>query len=54
MHEVFENEEYVFVVLDLLIGGDLARTMKSQSILSEQDITMIIKQLLKGVAYIHA
>lgn len=50
--EVYESPSSVYMIFDLLEGGDLVSYIKTQQYLSYQDIYTIIRTLLKGLLFL--
>lgn len=53
LHEVFETENSLYFILDLLEGGQLYDKMKAKHRYSPDDIRDILRGLLEGVAHMH-
>ena len=49
----FEDEENVYMVLELCEGGNLYRLLKQHGPLRERDAAKVIKQLLQSLEYMH-
>jgi hypothetical protein len=54
LHWVYEDDQSVFLVLDLLEGGDLHRRLAQKGKFTEASARTVAFSLLQGVAYIHA
>ncbi|KAK6617939.1 hypothetical protein RUM43_014168 [Polyplax serrata] len=54
LHEVFENAVEVILVLELAAGGELQRIVDVQESLSELETVLILKQILRGILFLHA
>jgi serine/threonine protein kinase len=52
--EVFENKEYIFLVLELVTGGELFDKIVERGNYSEKDASNIVRQILEAVAYLHS
>lgn len=52
LHEVLENEEYVFFVMELCGGGSLSNYVEMKP-LSERLARYYMPQLIKGLKYCH-
>ena len=50
--EVFESSSSIYVVYELLEGGDLITYLKNQEFISHQDIYTIVRSLLKGLLFL--
>lgn len=54
LYEVFESQNSIYLVLDLLRGGELLQSLKKErSFLGEVDRAIIMKNLLLGLSHIH-
>lgn len=53
LYEVYESEDHVYLVLELLRGGELYRFLKVSPPFSEDRCAKVIFKLLRGVAHIH-
>jgi len=53
LEEVFEEEETIFLVLELVTGGELFDQIVSRGTYSERDAANTIRQILEAVAYMH-
>jgi serine/threonine protein kinase len=53
LHEVFENDESVFLITDLLSGGELFKRAYKQR-LTEAQAAHIIKILAEALDYVHS
>ncbi|CAM9593701.1 unnamed protein product, partial [Laminaria digitata] len=51
--EFFEDERFVYMVLELCGGGDLYRRLKERGPLGEEEAAGYMGQLLAGVGYLH-
>ena len=51
--EVFENEKYVFFVMEYASNGDLLDYLKKKIILSENDSKYLFFQICSGLKFIH-
>ncbi len=54
MHEVYENDLYVHLVLEYLKGGELFQKLQSKGVYSEKDASLTIKYVLQALEYCHA
>jgi len=52
--EVFENKDYIFLVLELVTGGELFDKIVERGNYSEKDASTIVRQILEAVAYLHS
>ncbi|XP_072516507.1 death-associated protein kinase 2a [Salminus brasiliensis] len=53
LHDVYENKTDVVLILELVSGGELFDFLAQKESLSEEEATQFIKQILKGVHYLH-
>jgi len=53
MKEVFEDKSYVYVVMELVEGGELFERIRKKRVFSEYMAYHITKQLLETVKYLH-
>ena len=51
--EVYESPNSVFLVLEMLKGGELFTRLAEKNDYSEQDIKVILKKLLSALEYLH-
>lgn len=51
--EFFEDERFVYIVLELCGGGDLYRRLRARGPLNEEEAAGYMGQLLAGLAYLH-
>jgi serine/threonine protein kinase len=54
MHAIFDTEEHLFIVMELMEGGELYEEIIQRSVFSEKDSAVIVKQLLEALTYLHA
>jgi len=54
LHEVFETENSLYMVLDLLEGGQLYDKIKAKYRFSIEETRAIMKGLLEGIAEMHS
>lgn len=52
--EVFEDNEHIYLVLELVTGGELFDQIISRGSYSEKDAAAIVKQILEAVMYMHS
>lgn len=53
LYEVYETDDHIYLVLELLKGGELYRYLKLSPPFSEEKCAKVIYKLLKAVSYIH-
>ena len=54
LHEVFETDNSIYFILDLLEGGQLYDKIKLKYKFSQEETRMIMKGLIEGIAYMHS
>jgi calcium/calmodulin-dependent protein kinase I len=54
LQEVFENDEQIALVMELVTGGELFYKIVDKGNYSENDAANIVTQICKGVAYLHS
>jgi len=54
LQEVFEDANIVAIVLDLVTGGELFEKVIERGHFSEKDASVLVKQTLEAVAYLHS
>ncbi|KAL8570826.1 hypothetical protein ACOMHN_006975 [Nucella lapillus] len=54
LKEVFETPTQIFMILELVTGGELFDSIVSRGTYSEQDAAMALKDILSGVEYLHS
>ncbi|XP_057308525.1 calcium/calmodulin-dependent protein kinase type IV-like [Hydractinia symbiolongicarpus] len=53
LKEIFESETHLFLVLELVTGGELFDRIVEKGFYSEQDAALCVKQLCEAVGYLH-
>uniref|UniRef100_A0A8C1M1G9 Calcium/calmodulin-dependent protein kinase type IV n=2 Tax=Cyprinus carpio TaxID=7962 RepID=A0A8C1M1G9_CYPCA len=53
LKEIFETEMEIFLILELVTGGELFDRIVERGYYSERDAAHVIKQILEAVAYLH-
>ncbi|XP_055040738.2 calcium/calmodulin-dependent protein kinase type IV isoform X1 [Misgurnus anguillicaudatus] len=53
LKEIFETETEIFLILELVTGGELFDRIVERGYYSERDAAHVIKQILEAVAYLH-
>lgn len=52
--DLFENSEYIFIVMDYYKGGDLTNYLKRHKYkLTEEQVAKLINQIASGIKYLH-
>jgi len=54
LHDVFEDSERIYLVLELVTGGELFDQIVSRGVYSERDAASVIHQILEAVGYMHS
>ncbi|KAK3755861.1 hypothetical protein QZH41_014320 [Actinostola sp. cb2023] len=54
LYTYFEDENYVYLVLEMCHNGELNRFIKSSGKMSESRVRHIMQQLVQGVLYLHS
>ena len=53
LHEVYESGKYIHLVLPYLGGGELFESIKAKGLYKESDASIIMRQFLDALAYLH-
>lgn len=53
LHEVYETDNSLYFILDLLEGGQLQDKIKSKFKFNSEEVRGIMKGLCDGIAYMH-
>lgn len=54
LYDVFEDKRYLYLCMELCEGGDLEERIARVGHVSERTASMVIKQLMRAVYYMHA
>jgi len=54
LEEVFETDELIALVMELVVGGELFYKIVEKGNYSEKDAANIVRQMIKGVEYLHS
>jgi len=54
MHAIFDTKESLFIVMELMEGGELYEEIIQRSTFTEAEAAIIVKQLLEALVYLHA
>jgi len=54
LQEVFETDETITLVMELVTGGELFYKIVEKGNYSEKDASSIVRQMIKGVDYLHS
>ncbi|KAJ5071086.1 serine/threonine-protein kinase fhke-related [Anaeramoeba ignava] len=53
IHQVFNTENHIYLVLDLCTGGELLDKITAKGFYKENDAIVVMKQLFSALAYLH-
>ena len=53
LYEIFENQKYIFVVIEYIDSGDLLNYLKRNGVFEESDFLAIFKQIVRALHYLH-
>jgi calcium/calmodulin-dependent protein kinase I len=53
LHEIYEDEDKVYIVMELVSGSELFDRIVDRGYYSEKNAINIVKQILSAVAYLH-
>jgi calcium-dependent protein kinase len=53
VYEAYEDHDSIFIVTELIHGGELFDEISKRQNFTEQDASVIIKQILEAMAYCH-
>jgi calcium/calmodulin-dependent protein kinase I len=53
MKAIFDTEETLFIVMELMLGGELYEEIVRRKSFSEKDASYIMKQLFSALSYLH-
>jgi serine/threonine protein kinase len=54
LHEIYETQDTLWMVLEFADGGDLMHGLSSLPVYNERNIAKVFQQLLLGVQYLHS
>lgn len=54
IHHMYEDEEYVYLVVDYMKGGELLKRIDFLDEFSEYEVRLLMKNLLEIIYYIHS
>jgi len=54
LFDVYEDSEKIYLILELVTGGELFDQIVSRGVYSERDAAVVISQILEAVAYMHS
>lgn len=53
LYGYFSDEEYVYLLIEYCIGGQLLERLRGERRMNERDVALIMKQVCEGIDYIH-
>eukprot|EP01128_Nolandella_sp_AFSM9_P011388 TRINITY_DN80_c0_g1_i1.p1 TRINITY_DN80_c0_g1~~TRINITY_DN80_c0_g1_i1.p1 ORF type:complete len:378 (+),score=126.02 TRINITY_DN80_c0_g1_i1:49-1134(+) len=53
LHEIYEDDEKVYIVMELIDGSELFDRIVEKGYYSENNARIVVKQILKAVKYLH-
>eukprot|EP01127_Copromyxa_protea_P003314 TRINITY_DN13145_c0_g1_i1.p1 TRINITY_DN13145_c0_g1~~TRINITY_DN13145_c0_g1_i1.p1 ORF type:complete len:305 (-),score=84.33 TRINITY_DN13145_c0_g1_i1:49-963(-) len=53
MQAIFDTPEHLFIVMELMEGGELYEEIIQRSVFSEKEAAVIVRQLLDALSYLH-
>jgi len=53
LYEVFEEEDFFYVVTEFCEGGEVLKSLKKYKTLSEKTVAQLMRQLFGALAYMH-
>ena len=53
LYQVYETKHSIYLVLEVLKGGELIKKIKEKSIYEEKDIAKIMKNILEALEHLH-
>lgn len=53
MYEVYENEQFVYLVFDLMAGGEFLKCIKPPLEITEAFVAQVIYNILSALEYLH-
>ena len=53
LYEVYESTKYIHLLLPLLKGGELFKSIKARGLYKESDAMPVMKNFLSALAYLH-
>jgi len=54
MHHIFDSEETLFIVMELMEGGELYEEIIKRSLFCEKEASQILKQIVEALKYLHS
>merc|ERR1712061_351197 len=53
LYEIFEDENNIYLVLEMCAGGDLHKKLLKAGVFTEMQAATVMKQILRGIFYLH-
>lgn len=53
LHEVYETQSEIVLVLELVPGGELQRVLDDEECVPEKDAARLLRQIMSGVSFLH-
>lgn len=53
VHEAYEDKDFLYIVTEIINGGELFDEIGKRQNFTEQDAAVIIRQILEAMAYCH-
>lgn len=53
LYDAYENDEIIFLVMELLTGGELFKKLQGHGTFNEEFCANLMKNLFGGIAYVH-
>eukprot|EP00927_Polykrikos_kofoidii_P009268 TRINITY_DN13859_c0_g2_i1.p1 TRINITY_DN13859_c0_g2~~TRINITY_DN13859_c0_g2_i1.p1 ORF type:complete len:1004 (+),score=219.85 TRINITY_DN13859_c0_g2_i1:51-3062(+) len=54
LYEIFEDDDYIYLVVELCTGGNLFNVVDEQGAMSDLKAACVMQQVMRGVAYMHS
>ncbi len=54
LYNIYESEHHIYLVLELLNGGELFDRIREKGQYNENDASILMKKLLSALSYMHA
>ena len=54
LYEVFDDDDYIFLVMELLSGGELFDRIADKDVYAEQEASEAIKPIVDAIRYCHS
>lgn len=53
LYEIFENQKYIFMVIEYVDSGDLLNYLRRKGVFEESNFLVIFKQVIRALHYLH-